>query len=174
MPSQWVPFSSCLHREAMNQFTMRSPASNEGPRLRWISPPAALPDHDQVNRDQTEPRARAGWARGLMAAAPFCELAKSPHDVGSQGRTTSPDRLLTRAALVTHVPPQPHPFGRGSVYTCSAHSGSSYTDIGWPPLVVTTGKLPRWAVATASPPEECLRRQRLPLPAAPARVFRKT
>ena len=75
-------------------------------------------------------------------------------------RTTSPDRLLTRAALFTHVPPQPHPFGRGSVCRCSAHSGSSYTDIGWPSLVVTTGKLPRWAVATASLRVECLRRQR--------------
>ena len=143
----------------MNQFTMRSLSSNEGPCLRWICLPAALPDHDQVNRDQTEPRARAGWARGLMAAAPFCELAKSPHDVGSQ---------------VPHDITGPLADARGSGYTCSAHSGSSYTDIGWPSLVVTTGKLPRWAVATASPPEECLRRQRLPLPAAPARVFRKT
>ena len=89
----------------MNQFTMRSLSSNEGPCLRRIRLAAALPDHDQVNRDQTEPRARAGWARSLMAAAPFCELAKSPHDVGSR---------------VPHDITGPLADARGSVYTCSA------------------------------------------------------
>ena len=47
-PSQSVPFSSCLHWEAMNQFTTRSPVSDERLCLEWICLSASLPDDGQV------------------------------------------------------------------------------------------------------------------------------